>query len=318
MSDESFLDTLFRSDDDAAGETPAADETSATDETPAADETAPADETPDPEQPGSGDPDPETPAPEGETPSPADALADVPARALTPDQARQVLAGLEASGALRTAPAATPAWVSLAEPVMHGVEFRYWDGRTSRRSALLNLDPRHAVALARLAERLATVHGAVTIKHLGVNGDSSGARTDCHGQGRALDFAGVTGTVDGADYDVDVLRDWGRRSVPDESDPSASRLPSWPAGTRDLTYRLESDPDVDQRVTDLFRDVYQVAVEQWQDLDDQPSPSGSASAIGQRSFVMNPDHPTSKPGTPNGREAHANHVHVQIGRTGRE
>jgi hypothetical protein len=35
-------------------------------------------------------------------------------------------------------------------------------------------------------------------------------------------------------------------------------------------------------------------------------------------FIMHPDHSTSKPGTANGREAHQNHIHCQIGDTGAE
>jgi hypothetical protein len=35
----------------------------------------------------------------------------------------------------------------------------------------------------------------------------------------------------------------------------------------------------------------------------------------ERSFMMNPDHPTSAPGTKNGREAHGGRIHFQIGPT---
>ncbi len=52
-----------------------------------------------------------------------------------------------------------------------------------------------------------------------------------------------------------------------------------------------------------------------QDLGSGPDDVGGSS-IGEHSFVMNPDHPTSSPGTPHGREAHNNHLHMQIGVTG--
>jgi hypothetical protein len=243
-------------------------------------------------------------------------LASTPARALTLDQAKQILQQLHDQGALALTQNSSAAWVSLAEPVMHGVEFRYWNGSVTQKSALRNLDPRNAVGMARLAFWLATTYGAHTIAHIGVNGDDSGVRRDCHGQGRAVDFAGVAGNTGGAEYDLYVLRDWGTLSVPDEQDPAGPRLARWPPGSRALSYRLTDCPESSPLATEMFQAIYTFVAGQWQDGNDQAVGAEPVSIIGQRSFVMNPDHPSSDPTGKSGREAHANHLHFQIGKTG--
>jgi len=250
-------------------------------------------------------------------PPPNDTYSSTPARALTLDQAMQELELRQERLELKLVPAAKPGWVSFAEAKLHGVELRYWNGSVTQASALRNLDPRNAVALVRFAEWASTTYGVHTIAHIGVNGDESGARTDCHGQGRALDFAGVAGTRDGVEYDLFVLRDWGSRSVPDAIDPSGARLAQWPGGPRPVSYRLESDPGADPFATEVFAEIYALAASQWQDGDDKATGAAPLSTIGGRSFVMSPDHPSSNPTGKSGREAHANHLHMQIGATGR-
>jgi hypothetical protein len=115
-----------------------------------------------------------------------------------------------------------------------------------------------------------------------------------------------------------VLRDWGSRTVPDEADPAAPRRAQWPPGARELSFRLETDPDAPPLAVDLFAALYDFVASQWQDRGDQPTGAEPPNRIGERSFVMNPDHPASNPGGRNGREAHANHLHLQIGKTGRQ
>ena len=253
------------------------------------------------------------------SPAPVDdPYASTPARGLTLDQAHQVLQALHDQGALQMAPPSRNGWVDLVEPRLHGVELRYWNGTVTQASALRNLDPRNAVALARLAAWASTTYGVHTIAHIGVNGDGSGARTDCHGQGRAVDLAGLEGTTGDSSFELYVLRDWGARSVPDESDPAGPRRPQWPPGARELSFRLESDPDASSLAAELFAALYDVVAAQWQDRDDQPTGAAPPTRIGERSFVMHPDHPASNPAGSNGREAHANHLHLQIGKTGRQ
>ncbi len=242
-----------------------------------------------------------------------------PARAMSIADAFAELVVLHESGSLTLVPApsgsgATPARVRISPSTLHGVEYRYWDGKKTLRHGMELLDPRNALALARLARWAAENHGVTEIHHLGLSGSST--RNDCHGQGRALDFAGIKGvSADGNEFVWNVLRDWGNKSVPDESDPAGARLAKWPAGTRTLTFRLDG-PDADPTAAEFFRQLYEFCAGEWQDQDSLPSGRTQTSAIGQRSFIMNPDHPASKPGTPNGREAHANHLHLQIGPTG--
>ena len=83
-------------------------------------------------------------------------------------------------------------------------------------------------------------------------------------------------------------------------------------------FREATGPDAGTPYASFFQALYNFAADEWQDKDDKPSASTTPTAIGDHSFMMNPDHPTSAPGTPHGREAHQNHLHVQIGKTGKE
>ncbi|HEX2705799.1 MAG TPA: hemopexin repeat-containing protein [Candidatus Lustribacter sp.] len=197
-----------------------------------------------------------------------------------------------------------------------GVIVRYWGSGTktggppSGGNAPDRLDPRHAVALVRFCRWLHDTWGVTELYHAGVNGDGSGARVDCHGQGRALDFVGVLGTVNATEFTLTVFDDWGRVTTP--STPGGS----WtPAGTGTTHFRLDDAPDRTFE-RDVFRAIYDFAAGQWQDRSSGPDPAGAPTAIGAASFLMNPDHHTSSPGQPNGREAHQGHLHMQIGVTG--
>jgi hypothetical protein len=88
----------------------------------------------------------------------------------------------------------------------------------------------------------------------------------------------------------------------------------WPDGTGSNTHYLD-EPDQDPFTAQFFRDCYTLITGEWQDLSDDPDDVGGSS-IGDGSFVMNPDHPTSAPGTAHSREAHKNHMHTQISVTG--
>ncbi len=216
-------------------------------------------------------------------------------------------------------PATPPTWVNFATSSMNGVEFKYWTGSAVVRHVLETIDPRHGVALARLADWAKTNYGVTVIYHLGIGGDSTKTRVDCHGQGRALDFAGVQGTgSNGMTFDWQVLRDWGKKTVPDLKNPSGPRLASWPPVSGVIVFREATGPDAGTAYAAFFQALYSFAADEWQDKDDKPSASTTPTAIGDHTFMMNPDHPTSAPGTPHGREAHQNHLHVQIGKTGTE
>jgi hypothetical protein len=173
------------------------------------------------------------------------------------------------------------------------------------------LDPRNALALVRLCQFLSGNFGATDLFHLGISGDASGQRVDCHGQGRAVDFAGAARNLgDENDFTLTVLNDWG--SAKTDLTPNGD----WPAGTGGNTsYRLEGQATFAE---EFFRGVYEFIAGEWQDRSDQPDGADSPTSIGERSFIMHPDHPATAPGTPHGREAHKNHIHMQIGKTGTE
>jgi hypothetical protein len=97
---------------------------------------------------------------------------------------------------------------------------------------------------------------------------------------------------------------------------SGSRLSGSPSGGV-APDRLD-DPDADPFARDFFQQVYDFITSEWQDRTDQPDEADGPTSIGERSFIMHPDHPATAPGTPHGREAHRNHVHMQIGVTGTE
>lgn len=178
------------------------------------------------------------------------------------------------------------------------------------------LDARNALAFVRFCQWLKASYGVHTLYHLGVSGGgvtSSGKpRVDCHGQGRAVDFVGVAGDFpsegEQIPFTLTVTDNW---SVDTPATPGGS----WPEGTgANVHYRL-TEPEADPFAAQFFQDVYAFVAAEWQDQSPGPDDPGGTT-IETASFIMNPDHPHSAPGTPNGREAHANHMHWQIGVTG--
>ncbi len=254
------------------------------------------------------------------------------ARSLSKDEAFEEVLQLQTDGVILLEGAATADQVSLDgwDPVLAqksngnvaGVVIRYLSsgtltsGTPSGGSAPDRLDPRNALALIRLCQWLSDNYGVTELYHLGISGGGTDAegnpRVDCHGQGRAVDFAGVRGsTADAGEFGLTVWDNWGT------ADTTFTPGGDWPAGTgENVQYRLD-DPAADQFAAGFFRDVYAFITSEWQDRSDGPDDPGG-SVIGEHSFVMNPDHPTSSPGRPNGREAHRNHLHMQIGKTGTE
>lgn len=252
---------------------------------------------------------------------------DRPARALTEAEAFAELDRLQAAGLVLHARSTSMAGkVDLDGLIpfsgekqdgnVAGVVVRYFAsgsktvGAPSGPNAPDRLDPRNALALVRLCQWLHDTFGVTELYHAGIDGDGSGQRTDCHGQGRAVDFVGVKGSRDGTDFFLTVNDDWGTVDTP--STPGGV----WqPVGTSATHFRLD-DVEGHDLARDFFRQVYEFIGSQWQDHSSQADGVAEVSAIGTGSFVMNPDHPTSKPGTKNGREAHQGHIHMQIGVTG--
>jgi hypothetical protein len=78
--------------------------------------------------------------------------------------------------------------------------------------------------------------------------------------------------------------------------------------TRRLEYRLASLPGADPLAAAFFAGLYAWVAGQYQDRTSGPLQPVPPSTIGQGSEIMTPDHPDSKPGTKNGREAHRGHM----------
>jgi hypothetical protein len=252
---------------------------------------------------------------------------DRPARSLTIDEAWAALDRLQAEGLVKHARSTTmPGKVDLDGIVpftgekqdgnVAGVVVRYLPsgsrnvGVPSSPNAPDRLDPRNALAIIRLCSWMHDNFGVTEMYHLGIDGDASGQRIDCHGQGRAVDFVGVKGAKDGSEFILTINDDWGTVETP--STPGGI----WqPVGTNATHFRLD-DVDGHDFERDFFSAAYQFIASQWQDRSANPDGPTEVTTIGSGSFVMHPDHPTSKPGTKNGREAHQNHIHMQIGVTG--
>ncbi|MDQ3734574.1 MAG: hypothetical protein M3400_11365 [Actinomycetota bacterium] len=256
-----------------------------------------------------------------------------PTRALSKDEALAELETLQADDLIRLEAGAGPGRVSLDgwDPVSEqahdgdvaGVVVRFLSSGSTQAfhpaggAAPDRLDPRNALALVRLCQWLAETYGVFELYHLGISGDTQGApgsRVDCHGQGRAVDFVGVQALADdGTTWILTVQDDWG--SAVTEATPSGT----WPAGTGSaVRYRLD-DPNADPFIQEFFRELYNFIASQWQDRSSGPNGDEEPpTEIGEGSLIMHPDHPTSAPGTKHGREAHTNHIHMQIGVTGTE
>lgn len=240
---------------------------------------------------------------------------------------RDALFTLNAQGDVQPPDPTAKVWIW--PPTIEGVEFLYLTSidkkgnKTTLRQVIGNLDARNVVFLTRLAG-LMKWHGANKIYHIGFLFDAG--RNDCHGQGRACDFAGAGG----ADWDITVAQHWAGQPVDmpvDWASPTGKRiekgtkLPDWPSHFKQTTFRLESNPHLDQSLNpeqarQIFFSAYQHAI-----IEGTDNRSGILSSIGaSSSFVIHPDHPTSNPDpkAKNGREAHWQHIHMQVGPTGTE
>jgi hypothetical protein len=258
-------------------------------------------------------------------------LVSDPARAMSKEDALAELLDLQLNRVIKLEGEGSAAKVSLdgwngeTEEAgnVAGVVIRYWPSGSARIGRPLNpgapdrLDPRNALALVRLCQWLKEQFNVVELYHLGISGGDVGVdghpRTDCHGQGRAVDFMGVKAVADdGEEWTLTVKDAWGTVST------AATPGGDWPLGTgSDTFYRLD-DEDADPFVRDFWSSVYEFIASEWQDRTDGPDGLDTPTTIGERSFIMHPDHPATSPGTAHGREAHKNHIHMQIGPTGTE
>jgi hypothetical protein len=217
--------------------------------------------------------------------------------------------------------------VTIYPSVIDGVSFRYLThitkkgGKKTVDQTMGNLDMRLIAFLCRLCWELRVCLGVNTIYHIGFLFEKE--RNDCHGQGRALDFAGAAGEG----FDMTVAEHWSGQPVTMLKDwkktKAGTKLDDWPSGDfTDTYFRLDSayntnlKPELDpETAANLFRTVYEVATDECMDTNT----NATATTIGKdSSYILHPDYRKSVPHGKSGREAHWQHMHMQIGPTGTE
>jgi peptidoglycan hydrolase-like protein with peptidoglycan-binding domain len=280
-------------------------------------------------------------------PSTAANLASIAARDLTFAQAIQEAVSAHIAGEIVitpdpvSQPPVAGKMISLSSNVIAGVIFMQVGNDYSRKAHYApknetpaTLDPRHLVGLVRLARFLKT-KGVTELHHVGVNGDASRLSGDCHQGGRALDLVGVRGADGATPFLLTVYDDWHAFTVPNPNN-AAKRMTDWPHQTMKTEYRLATHPTVDAFTRAFWSDLYAFIATQYQDRSQSTGSTLPASSIGDPSSIMTPDHPKSDQSITktettvngqtkittkiangsSGREAHAGHVHMQIGVTG--
>lgn len=214
------------------------------------------------------------------------ASLDAPARSLSWTDAMSMVHDAAAAGKIRIVHE-DGRTVSI-EPHVNGVDLFYMTDAGSTQRAVERLDPRLLVLLLRLTEwdsKLAQIH------HLGIfPGNNPTDTEETHNRATAIDLRKFVFT-DGDQ--LDVLTDWGNKK-------------KWTG-----SYRL----GIGEKGADWFSDLYDFLATQ---ATDRPTDgcgfsgdnaSGSAT-IGDRSFLITPDHGDAKLAV-----AHKNHVHAQVGPT---
>ena len=202
--------------------------------------------------------------------------------------------------------------------VYNGVNSKWAGNRATLKDKsmpLIQVDPRNAVALYRAANWMQEQYSVTEMYHAGINGSDPKQRNDCHGQGRALDFSGVVGAKDGIPFEWFVINDWGNQPVP--ADRKGDSPSNWAYKDGGTTYRLAHRLDEAQpSPARFFWDAFKFFAAQYRSGDMKEFPRSLDTPITTGGFIMHPDHKTSAKGTANGREAHKNHFHCQIGDTG--
>jgi hypothetical protein len=159
------------------------------------------------------------------------------------------------------------------------------------------VDQRMLIALYRLTLWLnASEPDLHIIRHKGI-GHGSGSPSDCHNQGRALDFSGLDGAILGTNFDRKIQRDWGDKVV----------LPG-------IVMRL--DPVSDKLSHDLFRTVLRFGTFECECNGIGSGNKWPPKEVGDSSgFVIHPDYVDLPPPAQQLRPQHQNHIHMQVGST---
>jgi Hemopexin len=229
------------------------------------------------------------------------------ARDMTVEQANSVMGYLIENGKLTLSPTNTPykgSWqtgitsptpttrVVIKPASINNISFTNDAGAAP---LIDNVDQRMLVALYRLTLWVnASKPEIAVIRHLGI-GHGSGPANDCHNQGRALDFSGIDGTLDGVSFNRKIQRDWGSLAV-----------------TAGLSLRL--NPDSDLLAHDLFQTVFRFGTFECECNGIGKANKWPVKKIGDvGGFVIHPDYINGP--NDNLRSHHQNHIHMQIGPT---
>lgn len=237
--------------------------------------------------------------------------ATVPARSLTPQQARDMvlhywvnklisledLPTFDSTGKVLTPKVGGKVKVRLEN--IAGVKFLS-DSKAARNWTFTGqIQMRTVVLIVRFAEFLKREWNA-TVIHWGGLGAGRNAG-DMHVEGWALDFHGAE-TPSGS---FNVARDWGLKPVPAAI---GGRNGRWPATATRTSYRLDTDPlDISNFILgavarEFFSDCYRFATEQANNRNNL-----SVHYIGEQSSVLHPDTPF-----PTLRDGHQDHLHFDV------
>ncbi|MDM5223554.1 hemopexin repeat-containing protein [Peribacillus sp. NJ11] len=229
-----------------------------------------------------------------------------PSHELTLDQANEVMGYLIQSGKLSLSSTQTPYtgdWLTgitspkpttrvVVKPAtIDGVNFINEAGPSP---VIDNLDQRMLVCLYRLTQWVNASEPVIqVIRHLGI-GHGNGPSTDCHNQGRALDFSGLEGTSSGVTFVRKVLQDWGNK--------------------QDISGKtLRLDPISDPLAHSLFLTVFRFGTFECEcngiGLQNKWPPKEIGDVGG---FVIHPDYIDPPPPAKPLRSLHRNHIHMQI------
>ncbi|ROQ33464.1 hemopexin [Streptomyces sp. PanSC19] len=240
-------------------------------------------------------------------PTPPGALA--PARLLTAVQANQLMADLVRRGVLTLkSPAFVdgPAGIVSPKPGQRVVvsppsfgTVRYTNQIAPASAVIDNLDQSMLIALYRLTRWIDSSAPDVTeLLHLGI-GHGGPNLKDCHNQGRALDLSGFAGQSDGAAFTRSVKKDWGN-------------LPRPPG------VKVRISPATDALGYGLFTTAFRFATFECEATAIGPANKWPMPELGGTGFVIYPDYaPDAPAGSANAalRQAHQDHVHMQVGVT---